>query len=109
MFRTNAPSCSVLLRSCRTKHRQRQATASASSSRRVCGVWVHGSLTEFHSLGCLQCPLVRQRAFFFVAVLLLTCSKETVRVRAPKSNDIILITIDTLRADSLGYPRNPHV
>jgi Sulfatase len=52
---------------------------------------------------------VRQRVFFIVAVLLLTCSKETVRVSAPKSDDIILITIDTLRADSVGFAGNSHV
>jgi arylsulfatase A-like enzyme/Tfp pilus assembly protein PilF len=52
---------------------------------------------------------VRQRAFFIVAILLLSCSKEAVRVSAPKSDDIILITIDTLRADSTGFAGNPRV
>jgi len=52
---------------------------------------------------------VRQRAFFLTAMLLLTCGRETVRVSASKPDDIILVTIDTLRADSIGFAGNSRV
>src|SRR2546430_11324979 len=47
--------------------------------------------------------------FLIAALLMVACSKESVRVSAPKSNDIILITIDTLRADSVGFAGNTRV
>src|SRR6266540_7055210 len=42
-------------------------------------------------------------------MLLLTCGRETVRVSASKPDDIILVTIDTLRADSIGFAGNSRV
>src|SRR5947207_12975129 len=35
--------------------------------------------------------------------------RPAVKDRVPSSDDIILITIDTLRADSVGYAGNTHV
>jgi hypothetical protein len=43
--------------------------------------------------------------FLIAALLVVACSKESVRVTTPKPDDIILITIDTLRADRVGRRR----
>jgi arylsulfatase A-like enzyme/Tfp pilus assembly protein PilF len=50
-----------------------------------------------------------RKSFLIAALLLSACSRERARVATPKSDDIILITIDTLRADSVGFAGNTRV
>lgn len=52
---------------------------------------------------------MRRRICLTAALLALACGKEQVRGVTPKPDDIILITIDTLRADSVGFAGNTRV
>ena len=50
------------------------------------------------------------RKLLFIGIVVFSaCSRERARVAAPKPDDIILITIDTLRADSVGFAGNTRV
>ncbi|HEX9491841.1 MAG TPA: sulfatase, partial [Thermoanaerobaculia bacterium] len=50
-----------------------------------------------------------RKILLIAALLLSACSRERARVTTSKSDDIILITIDTLRADSVGFAGNTRV
>ncbi len=50
-----------------------------------------------------------RKILLIAALLLSACSRERARVATSKSDDIILITIDTLRADSVGFAGNTRV
>src|SRR5712691_9639449 len=50
-----------------------------------------------------------RKILLIAALLLSACSRERARVATPKPDDIILITIDTLRADSVGFAGNTRV
>src|SRR5438105_14026814 len=77
---------------------------------RIVSRWPNAPLPLAERNGLRQArSAVRQTANVLLLMLLLGCHRPETAAVAAKPDDIILVTIDTLRADSVGYAGNAQV